>query len=216
MADDIPGVDFNSATFEPADEGLPDDAPERTRTRKKRSDAGVPRGSRSGTTTRRPSASSNAKLIEELTDPIAKLAVALAFQSPTAAGVLVSRGEATAKALVTIAETRPRMLAALKRVSQVGPASELAQTGVMLFIAIQMDIGRIPPEHPLAIATGVASLYAQTHPVETLEDNTGIFGNFTPPPGFVDRPAGPTDPGHPLYSFTAGPGANSLLGQVPQ
>lgn len=214
MADEIPGIDFDSATFDPTgDEKSGPESAAPNRTRKPRSDKGVPRGSRAaGTTTTRRSATSSARLAEQLSDPIAKLAMGLAFQSPTASAVMITRADETAKALVAIAENHPRMLAALQKVSKVGPASDLLQTAAMLVIALQVDFGRLPPEHPLAAASGVTSLFAQTHPVETPEDNNtpGFFGTFTPPPGFGDGPPGPNNPGHPMYSFRAQMGANRI------
>lgn len=212
MADEFPGIDFSDATFEQdgnekSGDTTTTEAP--TRTRKPRSDKGVPRGSRSGTTAPRRS-TGTAKLAQDLADPIAKLAMGIAFQSPTAAAVLITRGDETAKALVAIAEKHPRMLAALQRVSQVGPASDLVQTGVMLVIALQLDMGRLQPSHPLASLTGVTALFEQTHAVEVQEDGSGQFAMFTPPPGFGDGPPGPDNPGHPFYSFRAGSGAQSL------
>lgn len=212
MAEDgFPGINFADATFEADGEEKTGDTPSTdapAKTRRRRSDAGVPRGSRSTTAAPRKPASS--KLAADIADPIAKLAMGLAFQSPTAAAVLITRGDETAKALVAIAEKHPRMLAALQRVSQVGPATDLVQTGVMLLIAVQMDMGRIPPDHPLASLTGVSQLFLQTHSVEPQEDGTNVFPVFTPPPGFGDGPPGPNNPGHPRYSFTAGRGAGSM------
>ncbi len=213
MADSFPGIDFSDATFETDGEEKSGDtttADPPKRTRRQRSDAGVPRGPRNGSGTTATRKTSTNKLAAELVDPIAKIAMGMAFTSPTAASVLITRGENTATALVAIAEKHPRMLAALQKASQIGPASDLVQTAVMLIIAVQVDLGRIDPQHPLAGVTGVTDLYAQSHPVEVQEDGTGAFGMFQPPPGFGDGPPGPNNPGHPFYSFQAGVGAGSL------
>lgn len=214
MAEEFPGLDLAGATFEPlgdekATSETPDDsAPKRTR--RQRSDAGVPRGSRSTgtTTTRKATTATVQKNIEDL---FAKIAIAAAFTSPTASAVLMERGEATSAALIAIAQNHPRMMAALTKASQVGPASDLLQTLVMFGLALQVDTGRLPVEHPLANVTGVTNLYKRTHPVESDESGNGHFTRFTPPPGFGS--ASPiTDPGHPLYSFTAGMSAANLNG----
>lgn len=162
--------------------------------RKNRTDVG-------GTKT---SGSKNAKLAEQLCDPIAKLATGLAFTMPTAAAVLIARGERTADALVAIAADHPRMLAALNKVAKVGPASDIAETLVMLFIAVNLDLGKLPPEHPIAVVTGVGKLYEQTHP-KTAEQTFNIppppDAPFKEPPGRVFPLS---DPRHPMYSFRAG------------
>lgn len=209
MAEEIPGLDLDGAfAFDETGEEKTGDTPAApSRTRRRRSDAGVPRGSRTGatTTTRK---GSSAGLAKKLEDPLAKVAMGLAFMSPTTSAVLIARGSETATALVAIAEKHPRMLAALNRAAMVGPGSDLVQTLIMMFIAMQMDMGRIPVEHPLAGLMGVADLYRRTHPVVTDENGEGTFSTFTPPPGFGSAPL-ITDPGHPLYSFSAGRGASS-------
>lgn len=209
MAEDLSGIDFSDVTLESVENDTLEDTPPPTRTRKERADKGVKRGPRAdGSPTSTPRRSSHAKLINELTQPIAQVAMGLAFTSPTAAKVLIERGESTAKSLVAIAEKHPRMLAALQRVSQIGPATDLAQTFLMLIIALQMDLGRIPVEHPLANATGVAHLYMQTHIVEENADGSVSFPVFSPPPGFGTPSV--TDPSHPRYSFTAKQGAGTI------
>src|SRR3954466_869012 len=105
MGDEFPPIDFSDATFESTGEEKTGDttteaAPKRTR--RQRSDAGVPRGPRSssGSSAPRKSSTNSARLVAELTDPIAKIAMGMAFQSPTAAAVLITRGENTAQAMV--------------------------------------------------------------------------------------------------------------------
>jgi hypothetical protein len=134
----------------------------------------------------------------------------MAMVSPTMSAVLVTRGENTAKAMVSIAEKHPKMLAALQRASQIGPATDLAQTVLMMLIGLQMDLGRIPPTHPLAALTGVAALYDELHPsTPDMGMPGGPYSVFEAPPGFGSTPNA-TDPTHPLFSFTAGVGASHL------
>lgn len=183
-----------SATFEDA-VPPPDDAP--TRTRKPRADKGQPRGPRGG-----PRASTRGKLATDLLDPLAKLAQGLAFVAPTVSAVIISRGEKVTTALVEIAKDHPKMMAALQRASQIGPASDLVEFGFMLFIAGAMDFGRIPPNHPLGMITGVTHYYHQTHPA----DSTPVPGGDSSEQGFITTPPPPlmNDPRHPIYSFQAG------------
>jgi hypothetical protein len=107
---------------------------------------------------------SRADLVTKLCDPIAKVAAAAAFAAPTLACVLIERGETTARALVAIAEDRPKMLAALENVSKVGPVSDLAETIVLAVIAAALDMGRLPIDHPLAVLTGNTARYVKMHP----------------------------------------------------
>lgn len=111
-------------------------------------------------------------LTTKLLDPIAKLAAGIGFAAPTVACVLIERGESTARALVAIAADRPRMLAALENVSKVGPITDLLETALSIAIAASLDMGRIPPEHPLAVLTGNTARYAKMHP-EAAQDTRG-------------------------------------------
>lgn len=199
--------------FDPAtvivddDDSEPSDAP--TKTRKPRSDAGVKRGPRGGGTVK----VTNTKLATQLADPLAKVAMGIGFTMPTVAAVLVARGEATAQALVDVAAGHPKMLKALGRVSKVGPGTELVQTGIMIVVAAQIDVGRIPPDHPLAIPTGVNDLWAKMHPQAAQQVTEMPNVNLVPPPGYGRTPAQgltPNDPRHPMYGFAAGVGAASV------
>lgn len=175
------------------------DAGTRTRTRRRRSDAGKPR-----TTAVRGRKTSNAKLAESLMQPWGLVAKSLEPKSPTAAAVMLTRGEVTCDALVTMLEPYPRMRKALENVGKIGPATVILQTGIEIFMAVQLDFGKIPPEHPMAYGLGVSDLHAKvTPPVEqpfATVDGNDIF-QTPPPPGFI--PA--SDPRHPMYSFAARP-----------
>jgi len=151
-------------------------------------------------------------------DPMAKLGAALSFSFPTAGAVIVARAEVTSKALVEFAQGHPRMLAALTRISKVGPATEVVHTIAMCMIAAQMDIGKLDPAHPMGQLTGVSSIHFEMREnmrkaQEQSQPDPGGFGDFniTPPPGW-DEPVTVADPRHPMFSFTAGPGAGLLNG----
>lgn len=121
-------------------------------------------------------------LANKLCDPMAKLAMGLAFALPTVAAVLMERGEVTARAIVDIAADHPRMLAALEKVSTAAAATELVQTGAMILIAASLDTGRMPAEHPVAALTGVAGLYARVHPESPAQSPNGAApGGYTIP-----------------------------------
>lgn len=188
---------------EPEDEPA-DEAPKR-RTRRRPAGDAKPRA---------PRVTSTAKLSAELLDPMAKLGQAVSFTLPTMGAVIIARGEATTNALVKFAANHPKMLAALKRVSSVGPATELIETLAMCIIAAQMDIGRLDPGHPIGRITGVSDIYADIHGLLQQEqvNQDGGFGNFNlgPPPqypgeGFASDGTWSAPP-----SFAAGPGAGSL------
>lgn len=148
----------------------------------------------------------NSRLAQELLDPLAKIAMALSFTAPTASAVLIERGEKTATALVGIAAGHPKMLAALQRATKVGPAADLVETAIMMAIAVSLDLGRIPPDHPLAGLTGVGALYAAVHP----EAQQGGPQYMTEPPPYTTPSGDMSSPHHPMYSFTAGNGASAV------
>jgi hypothetical protein len=133
-----------------------DEAPAPVRTRKPRSDAGVPRtaGGRM----------SRGALAEQLLIPWAGLTLAVSQPLPLVGAVLADRGEATTKALVELASGHPKMMAALKKAAKAGPASELVQTGAMLLLAVAIETGRVPAEAALAKRSGLTAAYYQLHP----------------------------------------------------
>lgn len=151
---------------------IEEDAP--SRTRKPRSDAGK---------TRRPRTPRTAPLIEKLLVPWATLTTLASGPLPMTASVLAMRGEPTISALVQMAQGHPKMMAALEKVGKVGPASELVQTGTLLLLAIAVETGRLPIDHPVSVRSGMADLYEQTHPSKEVDsDQPSPFG---PPPGMT-------------------------------
>lgn len=187
MTSDMDGVDFDNATLSDDAES---DSESPKRTRKPRSDKGQPRGTRTGG-----GRTTNKQLADDLLAPWALLAQGMTFTSPTASAVMLQRGEAATKALVSIASKNPKMLAALKKTTTVGPAVTLGRTGIEIVTALLLDVGRIPPEHHLATLFGVTDLYYQVHPeaqqqVQQQNSNVhympsapqGMGMMFTPPP----------------------------------
>lgn len=177
-------------------------AEEKPRTRRRRSDAGVPRGTRSGTNTRSTKTVNAKQLEQDLLGPIAKLGQAVSFSLPTVGAVLIARGEVTSKAIVSYAQGHPRMLEALAKIGQVGPASEVIETVAMCVIAANLDLRRMTPNHPVAVLTGVSQIHmdiyghmyaAQAEAAEADQaPPTGGFDNIqTPPDGTFSAHAPP-------------------------
>lgn len=138
--------------------GVPDgEEATETKGRKRRSDAGQPR--KTG-----PRQATQAKLVEELIVPWAAAAGLVAPACPTVATVMAAEGEATIKAFVTLAAQYPKFYAGLQRAAQIGPAAKIAQTFMMIMVALMLDTRRISPEHPVAGVTGLSALTMQTHP----------------------------------------------------
>lgn len=199
-----PTPDFDPALLDgfdvvpPSDDAEDQDAAPQ-RTRRRRSDAGVKRGTTAATTRgRKPN---TRKVVDNLLEPWALLAKSMAPKAPTGSAVMLHRGEVTCQALVDIAAKHPRMMKALESIGTIGPAAVLIQTSVEVFLAVQMDFGRIPVDHPMAYGLGLSQLYHQVHPVEpypAYEEDTPT--QTQPPAGFI--PA--SDPRHPMYSWTAG------------
>lgn len=152
---------------------LTEDAP--SRTRKPRSDAGKQRKPRTPRT---------GPLIEKLLVPWATLTTLASGPLPMTASVMAMRGEPTMSALVQMAQGHPKMLAALEKVGKVGPASELIQTGALLLLAVAVETGRLPVDHPVSERSGMADLYRSTHHNDagSVADAPSAFG---PPPGMT-------------------------------
>lgn len=180
---------LDNASFESLSPDTPDDGTEPKRTRRQRSDKGVPRTGGTRRTT-------NKQLTEDLLVPWALFAQGAGMMVPTVSAVMLERGEKTVGAFVSIAGKHPAMLAAMKKASVIGPGIEIANTLMQMLVAGAMDLGRIPPEHPMAAMTGVAELYAQVHPdmFEQTAANSMPWGpaQSTPPPGpfTFSNPAG--------------------------
>jgi hypothetical protein len=96
---------------------------------------------------------------------------------------MAAEGEATIKAFVTLAAQYPKFYSALQRAAQIGPAAKIAQTFMMIMVALMLDTRRIKPDHPIAGVTGLSALTRQTHP-EWYEEAPGRSPVSTmPPPG---------------------------------
>lgn len=191
--DEFPGLD----SIEP-------ETPKR-RTRQPRDPSATPR-------TR---TTSDAKLAQELLEPMAMLGQAVSFMSPTGGAVIIARGEVTTTALVKFAKGHPRMLAALRNVSKVSPVAELIQTLAMVLIAVQVDLGTLESTAPMAQLTGVSAIHAEmmeymTPVEEGVVDFSGVggqFDNVQPPPEFVGESYNEDGTWSAPGSFRAGPSA---------
>lgn len=178
MASDQDELDALEASFSTL--GVPEgEEPVTTKTRKRRSDAGQPR---KGT----PRQATQAKLVEELLTPWAAAAGLVAPACPTVATVMAAEGEGTIKAFVTLAAQYPKFYAGLQKAAQIGPAAKIAQTFMMIMVALMLDTRRISPDHPVAGVTGLASLTTQTHPewYEAQPSNNPPIFTMAPPGAF--------------------------------
>jgi hypothetical protein len=99
---------------------------------------------------------------------------------------MAAEGEATIKAFVTLAAQYPKFYTGLQKAAQIGPAAKVAQTFMMIMVALMLDTRRISPDHPVAGVTGLAHLTTQTHP--EWYDNKPPPGppvfTMAPPPGY--------------------------------
>ena len=189
----------DNAVASPDDESTDELTPRRTR--KRRSDAGV---KRTGTGAPRGRRSSQTRIAGNLLQFWGISAAALAPRAPTAAAVLIQRGEITCNALVEIAQKHPAMLKILESMGSIGPVAVVIQTGVEASLAAAMDFGKLPPEHPMAQGLGLTETYIRMHPdygrlVDTQDAPPQERRVTQPPPGFI--PA--SDPRHPMYSWAA-------------
>lgn len=216
----LESVDYDSALFEPLEGGAPEPEPGEDPPRRRR---GRPLGSRNRTPTDgeapaprrgRPSGSAKERdLATALANPMVKLGAAVAFALPTTGAVVCQRAEVTSTALVKYAADKPRMLAALQKVSMVGPGSDIIETVAMCIIAAQLDRGAMDPSHPIARLTGIADIHSEiTGHMKTAQAEQsfdfGAYGaDLTPPPGW--DPKMMSDPLNPAYSFSAKPGASA-------
>lgn len=165
--DDAPDLDLSGLQIE-------EDVPSPKRTRRPRSDAGVPRGRMS-----------TGMLAEQLLAPWATLTLVVSQPLPLVGAVMADRGEATTKAIVELSKGHPKMLAALKKAAKAGPGSEVAQTAAMIGIALAIELGRIAPDSSIAQKTGMSEVYYALHPDQAPEQSpdTNTTFPFSAPPG---------------------------------
>lgn len=186
VADELANLEVSFTRGEPDVDPKDQEGPKGT-ARKRRSDAGQKRAPRqSGTVTQ-------AKLVEELLIPWASAAGLIAPAAPTVATVMAAEGEETIRAFVGIASQYPKFYAGLQRAAQIGPAAKVAQTFMMIMVALMLDTRRISPDHPVAGVTGLAALTRQTHP-EWYDGQPSpgqpLFHMPPPPPAAAYRQAG--------------------------
>lgn len=170
--EEIPDIDLSSLQI--------DEVEEKPRTRRTRSDAGQPRGTRRG----------DGALQTQLLIPWAGITTAVSAALPMTGFVLENRGEPTVKALVDWSADHPKMKAALKTVAKAGPASELVQTFALVMMAVAMETGRIPVDNTLARRLQMTDMFYEFHPDRAPEgyaESRAAAPNtdtpFTAPPG---------------------------------
>lgn len=168
---------FAQATVEPDDTSDAEKKPRRTR-----SDKGQPRGPR-GTGS---NSAKDKRLAEDLLGPWAVVIKALAMPLPTVSAVMSARAEKTTTAVVSLAS--PKLKEKLAKVSKLGPGTELGETVIMMLVAGFLDIGKLDPDTPLTMLTGVREYFDMTH--EKVEETPSNVHNFpgATPSGFVPFP----------------------------
>lgn len=157
------------------------------RTRKPRSDKGVPRGARGPRGSR---STSDKKLAEDLLGPWAKSIKVVAVPFPTLAAVMAEQGEKATEGIVALAT--PKMKAALAKASKAAPVLDLAEIIGMMIVAVLLDIQKLNPDAPLVLFSGVRKHFDMTHEMhqEIIPDNVSQFptspvSGFAPFPGSV-------------------------------
>lgn len=186
MTETMPSFEemFSDAETEIVDQPT-EDKP--ARTRKPRSDKGVPRGERGTRTT---GSRGDKKLAEDLLGPWAKSIKVVAIPFPTLAAVMTEQGEKATEGIVSLAS--PKMKAALAKASKAAPILDLAEIIGMMLVAVLLDIQKLNPDAPLVLFSGVRKHFDATHDVhqEIIPDNVSQFptspvSGFTPFPGSV-------------------------------
>jgi hypothetical protein len=132
--------------------------------------------------------STQQKLADELLEPWALFGKALGAISPTGGAIAVMSGEDVTRALVQVASKHPKMLAALRNISEVSPIAELAQFAAVLILAIGVDFGKVDPYAPLPRIVGITDVYEEMRSAMQPEPEPGVGGDFEflkpPPPAF--------------------------------
>lgn len=149
LTQSVPDLTDLDVSFQPSQSGS-----DQAKVRKRRADAGVPRRKRI----------TQEKLVHELLTPWASAAALVAPACPTVATIMAAEGESTITAFVELAANYPKFYAALTKAAQIGPAAKVAQTMMLILVALMLDTRRISPDHPVAGVTGLAALTRQTHP----------------------------------------------------
>lgn len=175
-------IDFDNIEIKEVEADLNGGPPKRTR--KPRSDKGQPRGTRSSGGPR-----GTAALADKLLVPWGAVGMGLSQAVPLVGAVWIVRGESSTRALVDLAKTHPKMLAALNKLAIAGPASELAQTGLMLGLALAMEMGRVAPDSPLAqklrfdeAGASMTDAYFSLHPEKMEHETSGEQFPYSQPP----------------------------------
>jgi hypothetical protein len=203
--------EFPPLEFEDVPDDVENEKPTRTRrTRKPRAEGDA--------ATRKPRQSSIDKLSAELLEPWALFSKSVAMISPTGGAVCIASGEDVTKALCQVAAKHPKMLAALRNISQVSPMAELAQFAAVLILAIGVDVGKVDPDAPLSRILGISDIYhqmADAMGAPSPDYNPGPGGEFEflkPPPSFPGESFNADGTYSAPGMFAAGPGAGVMNG----
>lgn len=103
------------------------------------------------------------KLKEDLASQFAKLGKGMASAMPVAGTVTVMRSANTADAMVELCKNNPKALKALYAAAQAVPALDLGEYVGMMVIAVQVDTGRMAPDHRAAELFGVTEVYEKLY-----------------------------------------------------
>jgi hypothetical protein len=129
----------------------------------------------------RPKGSANKATLEQLridlTDFMVEGSAAIAPISPLAMAVIDERAERTANAIVTLAGTSPRLVAALKKSVKAKAAIDLAMLPIAISVALMVDYNRIAPDAMMAQKFGITEHYLTAYPPQDHSANGNGNGN---------------------------------------
>lgn len=160
---------------------------------------------------KRPRTTANQKLATELLEPWALFGKSIAMISPTGGAITIHSGPEVTEALVKVAAKHPKMLAALKNVSQVSPMAELAQFAATLILAVGVDVGKVDPYSPLPRLMGITAIYEEMSQAMGNVEPGVVGGEYEqlrpPPPVFPGEGFNPDGTWSAPAAFSAGAGA---------
>lgn len=159
---ELPGIEFVASPV------VGEDTKTDTGTEKKR---GRPKGSANKATLD--------QLRTDLTDFMVEGSAAIAPISPLAMAVIDERAERTANAIITLAGSSPRLIAALKKSVKAKAAIDLAMFPIAVSVAIMVDYNRMEPDSMMAQKFGITEHYVAAYP--PVEHNGNGNGNGSAP-----------------------------------
>lgn len=130
---------------------------------------GKPRGRPKGTANK----ATLDQLRTDLTDFLVEGSAAIAPLSPLAMAVIDERAERTANAVVTLAGSSPRLIAALKKSVKAKAAVDLAMFPIAISVALMVDYNRLHPEAMMAQKFGITEHYYTAYPPQETHNGNG-------------------------------------------